>query len=198
MMNTLRSWVNSLKSLVVANTTRHLLTLPPEIRNQIYQLVLVSEENIEISAARQISIPEEPGLLRTCCQIRNEARPMYFLQNSFTFSVHNWDATLLLKWAQVSPLHRATRILYTANLVSHKESWENLMVWLETCAEGRCHWWPAITVSQHPNARIPRLIASLANQLNADGVRWFQIWYALEQSRKMIALFAPEWRWDEE
>ena len=73
MINTLRSWANSLKSLVVAKPARHLVTLPPEIRNQIYQHVLVSENTIELSAARQIPVPEEPGLLRTCRQIRDEA-----------------------------------------------------------------------------------------------------------------------------
>lgn len=57
-----------------------LLGVPAEIKNRIWELVLVRRDEIFIEAGKN---NQEPGLLRTCRQIRAEASEMFFTQNFF-------------------------------------------------------------------------------------------------------------------
>ncbi|KAK4494755.1 hypothetical protein PRZ48_014111 [Zasmidium cellare] len=75
--------------------TSRLLTLPPELRNKIYTLVLVQGAPIQISerstkpslAARGATAHYtrllEPPFLLTCRQIRHEALPIFYGENVF-------------------------------------------------------------------------------------------------------------------
>ena len=56
------------------------LELPGEIRNKIYRLVLVSDDNIDIT----ITPTPEPALLNVCRTTLEEATTIYYLENSFT------------------------------------------------------------------------------------------------------------------
>lgn len=77
---------------------RSLLDLPPEIRNQIYRLVLVQVVSFKPNVRRLFSIAEEHektlepydtettvSLARTCRQIHDEAIAVYYGGNSFEF-----------------------------------------------------------------------------------------------------------------
>jgi hypothetical protein len=66
-----------------------LLTIPSELRNEIYRLALTSSERIEITENYT-----EPALLSTCRQIRNEATPILYLENNWSINLHGWDCTL--------------------------------------------------------------------------------------------------------
>lgn len=79
-----------------------LFDLPAELRNRIYQLVLVSDECIEVDAAmstnrartrsetkrtnRSGPVIREPALLQSCGIIRGEATQMYYALNRFASS----------------------------------------------------------------------------------------------------------------
>ena len=52
--------------------------MPAELRNQIYELVLI--RNIRICIHHEYKLP---GLLSTCRQTRSEAFKIYHLQNKF-------------------------------------------------------------------------------------------------------------------
>jgi hypothetical protein len=64
-----------------------LLDAHPEIRNEIYRLVLVSE--IEVAAAD--ALPMVPPLLRTNSQIRSEARGIFYQENRVKISVLSYN-----------------------------------------------------------------------------------------------------------
>jgi len=97
--------------------TSPLLRLPPELRNRIYDLTLISEDNVLI--ARHVHIlryrhmkqsdPDHwgpPSLLGACRQIRAEALKIYYRQNTFQVLCegHPNDRLLsLLPWLQNIP-----------------------------------------------------------------------------------------------
>lgn len=64
-----------------------LRTIPPELRNRIYAYTLVQEQPIELSTG---SSKNTSALLRTCRQIRQEASPMFYTANEFTFKIHGY------------------------------------------------------------------------------------------------------------
>ncbi|KAK5688677.1 hypothetical protein LTS10_000655 [Elasticomyces elasticus] len=66
-----------------------LLTIPPEIRNEIYELALIEPHSIKVASGVDSKHMTNqcdpisptlapPGLLRTCQQIRDEALPVYY------------------------------------------------------------------------------------------------------------------------
>ena len=57
--------------------------LPAELRNTIYELVLVKEKSIEISHSPLDIAPHEPVFLSTTLAIRKEAAPVYYGANTF-------------------------------------------------------------------------------------------------------------------
>lgn len=65
-----------------------LFSSPAEIRNQIYENVLVESEPIEISSS---NTPAEPGLLAVNQQVRKEARKLYYAQNTFNIVLVDYD-----------------------------------------------------------------------------------------------------------
>ena len=81
--------------------TSRLLALPAELRNTIYELVLISPTDIVIPAPSSPKspgvtttnlFPPEPALLLTSHQIRHEALKIYYLSNRFRFLVPSFDA----------------------------------------------------------------------------------------------------------
>lgn len=70
------------------------LDLPPELREQIYQEVLISDTPIPLTPDGLA--PDEPSifdhyplsLLLTCNQIYHEIRPLYFTLNTFSLLLH--------------------------------------------------------------------------------------------------------------
>lgn len=137
--------------------------LPPELRNKVYELVLVSNNFIELDVSQHImgimtrsryetahskAVAKEPGFLQCCRLIRNEATLMYYGQNRFACQQDG----RLLHW--VRGLSEAKR---------------NMLKDLRSFA--RSHWrgW-----SVHPrDRRPPRLLLSmdiLEVQLARDGL----------------------------
>lgn len=61
-----------------------LLSIPPELRNEVYTYVLVANSDIEIPTSGRLS---SPSLLQVCQQITSEASAIYYGQNSFSATV---------------------------------------------------------------------------------------------------------------
>ena len=67
----------------------HLLALPAELRNAIYELVVA--EDGPIRESRYV----EHGLFQTCHQIRDESSKMFYRLNTFRFDCHVFTPVLL-------------------------------------------------------------------------------------------------------
>ncbi|KAI5359479.1 hypothetical protein Slin14017_G103810 [Septoria linicola] len=67
-----------------------LLRLPAELRNRIYEHVLVEEDPIPIEPGLKL-----PQLLSTCAQIREEATLLWFSENDFQTVITDCDSTSL-------------------------------------------------------------------------------------------------------
>jgi len=78
-----------------------LLSLPAELKNHIYGLVLIErswvslrEGQNKIARGTKLMYPrvtswKEPALLRVCKEIRSEALPLYYGSNAFAVSVYS-------------------------------------------------------------------------------------------------------------
>jgi len=62
---------------------KHILNLPPELRNAIYEFTVIEPHQVPITS-------RQPGLTRTCRQVRSESLPMYLQRNAFKASARNW------------------------------------------------------------------------------------------------------------
>jgi len=105
-----------------------LLNLCAELRNMIWREVLIVDQFcVEIDADK----PRQPALLQTCTQIRSEATPIYYLENTFFLPMQGYNSTPGLKWLRASPFHATRRVL---EVVFYREvggeRWDDLLVWL--------------------------------------------------------------------
>lgn len=95
--------------------TPKLLGLPPELRNQIYILVLRVDDDEDgtqneegsgegdnhdgpLGTIQVDADTRQPGLLRTCRTIREEAKAIWYQVNDFWFDLDERDASLLIKF----------------------------------------------------------------------------------------------------
>lgn len=65
----------------VVQTSPLLRRLSPELRNMIYEAALIATEDQDINTEQQ-----QPGLIRTCREIRSEATAIYYHGNVFAFT----------------------------------------------------------------------------------------------------------------
>ncbi|KAK5740372.1 hypothetical protein LTR17_004635 [Elasticomyces elasticus] len=92
-----------------------LLTIPPEIRNWIYELALIEPHSIKVANGMSSTHTSDecdptsptlapPGLLTTCQQIRNEALPVYHGRNIFEIHIHGTCLDFTTKYADIAML----------------------------------------------------------------------------------------------
>ncbi|KAK0263972.1 hypothetical protein LTS09_002323 [Friedmanniomyces endolithicus] len=111
--------------------TSRLLTLPPEVRNTIYHLVLVREGRKRVLAP---ALPYDPAFLRTCRQIRHEAQGIFLHQNEFYITVYNYHYTMpRTHWFHMVAPHNRSVVLA---LEPTKMQWEHLRDWLKAYHAG--------------------------------------------------------------
>lgn len=99
--------------------------LPPEIRNQIHRLVLIEEERIEV---QENGVPE-PGLLKTCCGIRAEAKGIFYLENKFDVQINDFDCRKCILVLNKMMHFGGGRIDCGKN-VFYQPNWPNVARWL--------------------------------------------------------------------
>lgn len=92
--------------------------LSPELRNQIYEMILVRDTDIKVwKTSQRRQFRRSPALLRTCVEIRREAAPIFYGQNIFL--VRAWNRAevrkMLVSWLRtlgsMRPLLRRIRLL---------------------------------------------------------------------------------------
>jgi hypothetical protein len=130
---------DSLPSSIKQNSP--FLNLEAELRNEIYRLVLVSEPIVvEIAGAP----PVEHPLLKTCRQIRTEARGIYLRESKLIFAVRNLDIRKVVVWLDRSLAHPDVHSMYAnAQLAltatpKDRSSWAFLRYWAFLYRAGRC------------------------------------------------------------
>jgi hypothetical protein len=111
-------------------TSLFLKKLPPEIRNQIYDLVLVNPDLATLlSISRESSYGERmaydlgPGLLRTCRQMNLEATPFLYEKNTFIMSFAPYSDWVHPIVSNSSPLTRYSR-RNTSSTISKVSNWK--------------------------------------------------------------------------
>lgn len=93
------------------------------MRNTIYRLALLKRYGILIGHWNR----EQPALMRTCRQLRNEASGIFYEENKVTIEIRDLDFTVPdLHWA-----NRSLRPLLPRITLSGVMVWANLMKWLE-------------------------------------------------------------------
>lgn len=70
-----------------------LMALPAELRNTIYRLALCQQETVAIQPEQH----REPSLLQVSKQIRAETVPIFYLENSFSVQVRDYESTVLVR-----------------------------------------------------------------------------------------------------
>lgn len=111
-----------------------LLELPPELRNDVYRLVLCNGNPVSVTAT---NLPEPP-LLAVCKQIRDEAVQIYYSENTFHIEDEDYECTALQLWTRrVSSLRpmddcdAQERYKHTLQRVLNLQpNWPNLSKWL--------------------------------------------------------------------
>lgn len=128
------------------------IRLPPELRDDIYEMVLVQDHPIGISQPpdSKTSRVSFAALLQTCHQIRNEAIAIFYSSNSFVISTPgaNFTRPCLKGW--LGALEPETRLLIRRVFINEDNAsiWRNwrqemkrLMIckeFLTECGLGRC------------------------------------------------------------
>ena len=92
-----------------------LLSLPGEIRNKIYRLVLVSDPDWAITI-KPAHMRRQRSLLKTCYQIREEASQIYYGENIFLTTSLNADLFHTTRFLR-SPDQSIARMLSSLTLV---------------------------------------------------------------------------------
>ncbi|KAF2769771.1 hypothetical protein EJ03DRAFT_374270 [Teratosphaeria nubilosa] len=101
------------------NASCPLLNLPPELRNTIYELALLSAQPIEIPSNGRLSAPP---LIQVCRQTRSEATAIYYGQNAFRCIVVYEMCRTAYDWLTHLPRTTVPMIhnLQTLRLSGHK------------------------------------------------------------------------------
>lgn len=166
-----------------------LLSLAPELRNRIYRFTLLERDQIEIEAG--VSIPLPPSLLQTCRQIRQEASGIYYEESRFRFTIHDYDATLHVRWTKC--FRSKTRTRHSKIWVRFRNqpmNWANLLVWLEHGFRKEC----GLQVLPNCNIIPPHHFFEITKHLRDEAkVSWEVAKPALEHANKAIALADPKW-----
>ena len=170
--------------------TRTLLGLPAELRNQVYRLALCETGKIAISQNNF----QQPALLRTCRQIREEASSIYSGENQITVLVHNLNASVALSWCQHSGRYASEwckKIAVNLGHFSSTRNWGNLMRWVKHSTdrrvfgldqgEKRTPWW-----------NVAAGAFAIAQRLHDAHMEWAEIEKVLE-IYKVSTKYTVEW-----
>lgn len=115
-----------------------LLGMPPEIRNRIYREVLVDYDDYISLYDERLEFPDfvrkgntrQPGLLRSCKQVRQEALPIFLQENRFSTWIREGKLEPHLE-------HWFWKTKVRSIAVTHDIKWNNVKIWLKAYWDGR-------------------------------------------------------------
>ncbi|KAK5124413.1 hypothetical protein LTR85_001630 [Meristemomyces frigidus] len=164
-----------------------LLGLPAELRNRIYMLALLESDAVTINKNNYI----QPGLLRTCRQVRSESSGLYYTLNTFRIDVTDCDFRADRTFKQHAAKFKA-KMQLTGQ--AGRSSWGNLVKACKVCHEGR-----GTGVKYATNTSIGWRYAGRAFELVVvlKKVPWVQVEAALEALKATMATSGGEtWCFD--
>ncbi|KAI5359864.1 hypothetical protein Slin15195_G117250 [Septoria linicola] len=176
----------------------HFLSLPAELRNDIYRYAILSDDKIKI-ATNMAQPPQEPAMLRVNRQTRHEALGIYYQENHFRFDMHNFDARAYTNWIQAKPIIRGRlQVWFKLYLITSSElAWKNLMAWLEAIHVRKVFHGPSDRA--FPGKKKHRIVAGelkqLAASMRGQGLSWNNVLANLTYSKRMLAASSANGEW---
>lgn len=160
--------------------------MPAELRNRIYRDVLLEDE-VTVDDNSHL----QPGLLRACRQLRNEATRIYYEEKAFILRVfdlrlsipsHHW---LMVDVPRV-PMPRMRL------LVGGAMHWDNLVEWMK-----RLHGEPTPCPAVGPEviSRVRAVSRALAIVFELRQVPWGTVLRALEHFKEAVEPTDGSWTW---
>lgn len=179
-----------------------LLSLPAELRNRVYRLVLLENRPIRVT---QSGFDQGGGLLSTCKQIRQEALKIYYYENKFLVITPKWNTDTLVSF-HTETLRLQLRVGpygVRCNLASTSQEphWANLLEWARRLHSRELSWWSSnedgYTLSGTRGTvafNVCRAMRIMACEMRA--MPWSQVKEVLAPQR--IVLASVDKRWLEE
>lgn len=179
------------------STKTTFLDLPAELRNQVYEQVLLEPDPMSIGTARWPR--KEPALLHASRQIRNDCLGIWYQGNRFQTSVKNFNASLVVAWQKhTSAIALALKGTYDEAAdgrplqieIRRGRNWKNMLKWCKTVHEGGS---PNVQLTGQ-QVRTRRGVEALLKMAEAmRGVEWEKCSEALNATRKALAAYDAEW-----
>ncbi|KAK3641140.1 hypothetical protein LTR56_006862 [Elasticomyces elasticus] len=175
---------------ITASTGKCMLpTIAPELRNKIYEMVLLEDGTVRIDKKLRV-----PALLQVCRQIRSDTLVMWYERNYFALTVMHCDADVLLRWGQhirTTLLGSLERVVTSVDLRG-KPNWSNLMRWCKiVCANGGV--WFLEVPGNSKLAHVVKAATTMACRFRTNRRRWSECEEALEEFRLAVGRFDPRW-----
>lgn len=174
----LQQWTKRQIRRSAARSSSRLLRLPPELRNQIWRLVLLCPQLLLVTTQAGPLI--EPGLLRTSKALRDEAIRIFYLENTFLMPVDDSKGSILTRWLRSSSYRaKPTTMIELAT----STNWANLKQWLKDTFEGK-----TVGPIQHPlpysasnwGCHFPALLFKVLAREKEKGRSWKEVEALLE------------------
>ena len=101
-----------------------LLSIPAEIRNHIYDFVLIQSPYVHVT-----NDLTPPALLATCRQLRTEGLSVWYSANRFRIEIWDLDTTDLDKFNHLYRLQTHNNLAKIHIKMLGQPSWANLVKW---------------------------------------------------------------------
>ncbi|KAK3617301.1 hypothetical protein LTR56_025369 [Elasticomyces elasticus] len=172
---------------------RHaLLSLPAELRNEIYEYVLL-EPDIKYGVLVTPDL-ELPPLLSVCRQVRSESRGIWYNGQKFTHVMSDCNADTMLAWSR----HLANIGIPNPNHWKYQfefdgePNWDNLMRWCKTlCEDGGLRMDPKTFLS--PFQSVIGSACQIARESFDCERSWKECRGLLEILRRTVGKFEKKW-----
>lgn len=199
---------DQLKNVTDSSASSPFMNLAPELRLIIYEYALYLDDGA-IEVNETTGIPE-PALLLTSKEIRHEALPIFYTQNTLHLLIHSYSPAtpLLIHRKQEAVLAQYEFYIFVSHIVlDGPANWRNLLAWLRHVHEsespvGIVQVAPPLKTGHRPGAleRAKELtvVAGLFDVVGLlDDVRWDVVEKTLGMLRYALAAFDDDWE-DEE
>ncbi|KAK5684304.1 hypothetical protein LTS10_004171 [Elasticomyces elasticus] len=171
-------------------TSALLLDLPPELRNAIYEYVLVIEQPITITKTSKWT---QPGLLRVCKQIRHEAASLYYNTNKFRIDCADLDFTLYLGFENhINPWYENFDNVVLFDVGGGQAKWSSLVVLLKAVHESQTG---GLVYPDDVGGLSAAAVGASRMVFNLRRAPWSDVETALEFYKKAVVDSGADWTW---
>ncbi|KAK3617303.1 hypothetical protein LTR56_025371 [Elasticomyces elasticus] len=165
--------------------TSGLFGLPPELRINIYELVLLRDSLVDAQW-------REPALLSVSRRVRDEASSVYYKGNQFNHDIMDCNADLMHKWV----LHvygLGFDRLKIDMLVVGQPNWTNLLQWCRELCECKAGVCLKCANGRDELDSVVEAATQIAVQFCDADRSWEECKPVLEALRLTVGTFEPRW-----